>query len=63
MVASSFLSFFEGEGAGRIVRWTSVPFPGMLASFFLVIHVHSFMGKVDNRVLRASEFLALDLKK
>jgi hypothetical protein len=35
----------------------------MLASFFLVIRVHSFVGEVDNGVLRASEFLALDLQE
>jgi hypothetical protein len=32
----------------------------MLASFFLVIRVHSFVGEVGNEVLRASEFPALD---
>ena len=63
MVASSFPSFFEGEGAGKIARRASVPFPGTLASFFLVIRVHSFVHEVDNRVPRAREFLALDLQE
>jgi hypothetical protein len=62
-VASSFPSFFEGEGAGKIARRASVPFPGTLASFFLVIRVHSFVHEVDNRVPRAREFLALDLQE
>jgi hypothetical protein len=62
-VASSLPPFFEGEGAGKIARQSSVPFPGTLASLFLVIRVHSFVGEVDNRVLRASEFPALDLQE
>jgi hypothetical protein len=44
-----------------MARRSSVP--GTLASFFLVIRVSSFVGEVDNGVLRASEFLALDLQK
>jgi hypothetical protein len=60
---SSFPSFFEGEGTGNIARWSSVPSLGMFASFFLVIRVHSFMGEVDNGVLRVSEFSALDLQE
>jgi hypothetical protein len=63
VVASSFPSFFEGEGVGRIARWASVPFPGTPASFYLVICVHSFVGEVDNGVLRASEFPALDFQE
>jgi hypothetical protein len=62
-VASSLPPFFEGEGAGKIARRSSVPFPGTLASFFLVIHAHSFVGEVGNGVLRASEFPALDLQE
>jgi hypothetical protein len=62
-VASSFPSFFEGEGGGKIARRASVPFPGTLASFFLVIRIHSFVGEVDNGVLRASEFPTLDLQE
>jgi hypothetical protein len=63
VVVSSFPSFFEGEGVRRIARRTSVPFSGTFASFFLVIRVHSFVGEVDNGVLRASEFPALDLQE
>jgi hypothetical protein len=48
-----FPSSFEGEGAGKITRRVSVPFLGTLASFFLVIRVHSFVGEVGNGVLRA----------
>ncbi len=61
MVASSLPSFFEGKGAGKIARRSSVPFLGTLVSFFLVIRVHSFVGEVGNEVLRVSEFVALDL--
>jgi hypothetical protein len=50
-----FPSFFEGEGAGKITRRGSVPFVGTLASFFLVIRVHSFVGEVGRGVLRASK--------
>jgi hypothetical protein len=50
-----FPSFFEGEGAGKITRRGSVPFLGTLASFFLVIYVHSFVGKVGTGVLRAGK--------
>jgi hypothetical protein len=32
-------------------------------SFFLVIHVHSFVGEVGNGVLRVSELSALDLQE
>jgi hypothetical protein len=60
-VANSFSSFFEGEGAEKTARWSFVP--GTLTSFFLVIRVHSFMGEVDNGVLRASEFSALNLQE
>jgi hypothetical protein len=55
-MASSFPSSFEGEGVGRITRRSSVPFLGTLASFFLVICVHSFVGEVGNKVLWAGEF-------
>jgi hypothetical protein len=47
VVASSFPSFFEGKGAGKIARQSPVPFLGTLASLFLVICVHSFVGEVD----------------
>jgi hypothetical protein len=60
-VTCSFPSFFEGEGAGKMARRSSIP--GTLVPFFLVIRVHSFVGEVDNGVLRASEFLALDLQE
>jgi hypothetical protein len=60
-VANSFPSFFEGEGAGKTAQPSSVP--GTLASFFLVTHVHSFVGEVDNGVLWASEFPAFDLQE
>jgi hypothetical protein len=63
VVASSFLSFFEGEGVGKIARQSSVPFLGTLASFFLVIRVHTFVGEVGNRVLQTSEFPALNLQE
>jgi hypothetical protein len=58
-VVNFFPSFFEGEGAGKTARRSSVP--ETLASFFLIIRVHSFVGEVDNGVYRASEFLALNL--
>jgi hypothetical protein len=60
---SYFPSFFEGEGAGKITRWSSVPFLGTLASFFLVIRVHSFVGEVGSRVLRASKFPIFSLQE
>jgi hypothetical protein len=60
-VVNSFPSFFEGEGAGKTARRSSVS--GTLASFLFVIRVHSFVGEVDNGVLRASEFPALDLQE
>jgi hypothetical protein len=63
VVASSFPSFFEGEGAGKIARWSSVPFLGTLAFLFLVIRVNSFVGKVGIGVLRASKFPVLDLQE
>ena len=61
-MVTSFSSSFEGEGAGKITRRSSVPFLGTLASFFLVICVHSFVGEVGNGVLRVSELSALDLQ-
>jgi hypothetical protein len=63
MVVSSLLSFFEGEGAGKITRRSSIPFLGTFASLFLVIRVHSFVGKVGSGVLPASKFLVLGLQK
>jgi hypothetical protein len=62
-VASSLSSFFEGEGVGKTAQGASIPFPATLASLFLVIRVHSFVGEVDNGVLQASEFPALDLQE
>jgi hypothetical protein len=62
-MVSSFLSFFEGEGAGKIIRRSSVPFLGTLASFFLVICVHSFVGEVGSGVLRASKFPIFGLQE
>jgi hypothetical protein len=62
-VASSLPSFFEGEGAEKIARRSSVPFLGTLAFFFLVIRVHSLVGEVDNGVLQASELPALVLQE
>ena len=46
-----FLSYFEGEGARKMTQRGPVPFLGTFASF-LVIRVHSFVGEVDNGVLR-----------
>jgi hypothetical protein len=63
VVTSSLLSFFGGEGAGETARRSSVPFPGTLASLFLVICVHSFVGEVGNEVLWVSEFPVLDLQE
>jgi hypothetical protein len=51
-----FPSSFEGEGAGKITRWSSVPFLGTLASFFLVIRIHSFVGEVGSGVLWVDKF-------
>jgi hypothetical protein len=62
-MASFFLSSFEGEDAGKITRRTSVHFLGTLASFFLVIRVHSFVGEVRNGVIRVGEFLILGLQE
>jgi hypothetical protein len=55
VVVSSFPSFFEGEGAGKITRRSSIPFLGMLASLFV--------GEVGIEVLRASKFLVLGLQE
>jgi hypothetical protein len=63
VVASSFPSFFEGEGTGKIARRSSVLFLGTLAFLFLVIHVHSFVGKVGSGVPRASKFPVLSLQE
>jgi hypothetical protein len=52
MTALFFPSSFEGEGAGKMTRRGLVPLLGTFASFFLVIRVHSFVGEVDNGVLR-----------
>jgi hypothetical protein len=57
VVTNFFLSFFEGEGARRAVWRAYIP----LASFFLVICVHSSMDEVDNRVLWVNEFSAPSL--
>jgi hypothetical protein len=62
-MVSSFSSSFEGEGAEKITWRSSVPFLGSLASFFLVIRVHSFVGEVGNRILWACKFLILDLQE
>jgi hypothetical protein len=58
-VTNFFLSFFEGEGARRAAWRASIP----LASFFLVIRVHSSVDEVDNGVLRVNEFSAPDLEE
>ena len=50
-----FPSFFEGKGAEKRIWRGSVPFLETLASFFLVIRVHSFVGEVGRGVLRASK--------
>jgi hypothetical protein len=63
VLASFFPSFFEGEGAGKIVRRSSIPFLGTLASLFLVFRVHSFVGEVGSGVLRASKFPTLSLQE
>jgi hypothetical protein len=60
-MVSSFMSSFEGEDARKVTRQTSVPSPGTLASFFLVICVHYFVGEVGNGVLQAGEFSILSL--
>jgi hypothetical protein len=62
-MVSSFLSSFEGEGARKVTWQSSVPFRGTLASFFLVIRLHSFVGEVDSGVLRASKFPILGLQE
>jgi hypothetical protein len=49
-------SSFEGEGTGKITWRSFVPFLGTLAYFFLVIHVHFFVGEVGSGVLRAGKF-------
>jgi hypothetical protein len=54
-MALFFPSFFEGEGAGKMTRRGLVPLLGMFAFFLLVIRVHSFVGEVDNKVLRVSK--------
>ena len=63
MLVNSFQSFFDGEGARKIIRRSSVPFRGMLASFFLVICVHSFVGEVGSGVLREGKSPILDLQE
>jgi hypothetical protein len=45
-VVSSFSSFFDGKGVGKIAWRGFVPFLRTLASFFFVICVHSFVGEV-----------------
>jgi hypothetical protein len=62
-MVSSFSSSFEGKGAGKMIRRSYVPFLGTLASFFLVIRVHSFVGEVGSGVLRASKFLIFGLQE
>ena len=58
-----FPSSFEGEGAGKITWRSSIPFLKTLASFFLVIRVHSFVGEVGSGVLRAGKFPTFGLKE
>jgi hypothetical protein len=62
-MVSSFPSSFKGEGARKITRWSSVPFLGTLDSFFLVIHVHSYVGEVGNGVLRVGKFPIFGLQE
>jgi hypothetical protein len=47
-----FLPSLEDEGAEKISRRS----PASVASFFLVIRVHSFVEEVDSGVLRVSRF-------
>jgi hypothetical protein len=61
-MVSSFPSSFEGEGVGKITRWSSVLFLRMLAYFFLVIRVHSLVGEVGSGVLWAGKFPILGLQ-
>jgi hypothetical protein len=62
-MVGSFPSSFEDEGARKIAWWSSVPFRGTLASFFLVIRVHSFVGEVGSGVLRAGKSPILGLQE
>jgi hypothetical protein len=50
-----FLSSFEGKGAKKMTQRALVPLLGTFASFFRVIHVHSFVGEVDNGVFWVGE--------
>jgi hypothetical protein len=58
-VTNFFLSFFEGEGAGRVAWRAFISF----VSFFLVIRVHSLVDEVDDGVLQVNEFPAPDLQE
>jgi hypothetical protein len=44
-----------------MTRRGPVPLLGMFASLFLVIRVHSFVGEVDNGVLRVGKLPILGL--
>jgi hypothetical protein len=63
VVTSLFLPSFEGGCVGETTRQTSALFLGVLASFLLVIRVHSFVGEVGSGVLRAGEFSNLGLRE
>jgi hypothetical protein len=63
VVGVPFRPSLRAKGAEKITRRISVPFPGTLASFFLVIRVHSFVGEVGSGVLWAGEFSILDLQE
>jgi hypothetical protein len=58
-----FPSSSEGKGARKITQRNSIPFLETLASLFLVIRVHSFVGKVGSGVLRAGKFLIFGLQE
>jgi hypothetical protein len=60
-MALFFPSSFEGEGVEKMARHVFVPWLGTFASFFQVIRVHSFVGKVDNGVFRVCELPTLGL--
>jgi hypothetical protein len=52
-----FPSSFEDEGTGMVAWRVLIPSVRTFVSFFQVIRIHSFVGEVDNRVLRVSEVL------
>jgi hypothetical protein len=57
MAVCFFPSSFKGGGARRIAHYVFLLWYGIFTSFLRVIRVHSLMGEVDNRVLRAGKAL------